>query len=429
MAVSGREHLTIYAKHALAHMHEPAHLRTSPLASLLVDADVTDSSDLQLAKLLREAVQSLMPAPEAQADSPARLLHKLLYRRYVLGDAVLTICHDLGFSQATFYRYEKQALDAVACFLWDAIQERRRSQTRITPPSTTVPDATRDRVAKQLALNAVHTQVYLAELLNSAVDIVQPLLEERQLVLRVHAPASLPSIWGDPALLRQVLLGVLCEGARFASAGTQLDLAVVVDRGKTIWTLRGLPAMTPPASEHLIQSQLALSRDILAVFGGQLVIDRDPSGAAALCFTVPAARGKAVLVIDDDKDASALYVRYLRAGSMWAEGANSAIEARECLMETQYDLILLDVLMPSEDGWDILQELKTDPATSGIPVVVCSVLGNAQLARALGAERILRKPIDEASLLTAVTAILSRQHSQESPPEPVPGHTWPTGSG
>ena len=69
--------------------------------------------------------------------------------------------------------------------------------------------------------------------------------------------------------------------------------------------------------------------------------------------------------------------------------------------------MLLDVLMPQEDGWDILQSLKTLPETASIPVVICSVLSQPHLALALGAAEVLRKPISEETLLATVKKVLA----------------------
>ena len=66
------------------------------------------------------------------------------------------------------------------------------------------------------------------------------------------------------------------------------------------------------------------------------------------------------------------------------------------------DLILLDVLLPRQDGWIILKALKSQARTAHIPVVVCSVIAQPELALALGAAEVLTKPISPEALLAAV---------------------------
>jgi Amt family ammonium transporter len=63
-------------------------------------------------------------------------------------------------------------------------------------------------------------------------------------------------------------------------------------------------------------------------------------------------------------------------------------------------------MMRSLDGWAVLQQLKSDPDTAQIPVLVCSVINEPQLARSLGAAGLLRKPVTAEELLTAVASVI-----------------------
>jgi CheY-like chemotaxis protein len=69
--------------------------------------------------------------------------------------------------------------------------------------------------------------------------------------------------------------------------------------------------------------------------------------------------------------------------------------------------IVLDLMMPGQDGWEILQNLKADAATADIPVVVCSVLAQESLAQALGADAYLRKPVSREQLLLVLDPLLA----------------------
>jgi CheY-like chemotaxis protein len=68
----------------------------------------------------------------------------------------------------------------------------------------------------------------------------------------------------------------------------------------------------------------------------------------------------------------------------------------------QPQAIALDAMMPDVDGWEILQALQADPATRHIPVLVCSVWEEPQLAFSLGAAGFLKKPITQRELLAAL---------------------------
>jgi CheY-like chemotaxis protein len=135
------------------------------------------------------------------------------------------------------------------------------------------------------------------------------------------------------------------------------------------------------------------------------------SSGWALCFTIPGSKPKTVLVIDDDADTVRLYQRLLQAHDYIVRTARSAEELKGQLGESLPDLVLLDVLMPREDGWDMLNYLKRAPATASIPVVICSVLSQPGLALSLGAEEVLRKPIQEEILIKTVERILAQAGS------------------
>jgi Amt family ammonium transporter len=66
------------------------------------------------------------------------------------------------------------------------------------------------------------------------------------------------------------------------------------------------------------------------------------------------------------------------------------------------DVIVLDVMMPGMHGWEVLQRIRNHPQTAQIPVIICSVVNNPELAQALGASTFLPKPIRQEDVLTAL---------------------------
>ena len=111
-----------------------------------------------------------------------------------------------------------------------------------------------------------------------------------------------------------------------------------------------------------------------------------------------------ILIVDDNPDTISLFKRYLvdqpyRLLSAAGEREAWAIAQRGPLM-----CVILDVMLPGKDGWQILQSYKSHPATANIPVLICSVLEMEDLANSLGADGYLKKPPARAELLS----ILSR---------------------
>jgi len=88
-------------------------------------------------------------------------------------------------------------------------------------------------------------------------------------------------------------------------------------------------------------------------------------------------------------------------------GVTTGDALRAVLAEELPSVIVLDVLMPREDGWAILEELQRDEHLRHIPVVICSVLQQPELALAMGAAAVLTKPVTPESLRQTLETVLA----------------------
>jgi CheY-like chemotaxis protein len=115
------------------------------------------------------------------------------------------------------------------------------------------------------------------------------------------------------------------------------------------------------------------------------------------------------LVVDDEVAARELLVGYLELEGYDSECAASSVEAVRKARELQPDVITLDTLMPGKSGWAALAELKTDPVTAKIPVVMVSVADRKKEGLALGVAEYLVKPVSKELLVQAVGKHLDPQ--------------------
>src|SRR5207302_6262643 len=115
----------------------------------------------------------------------------------------------------------------------------------------------------------------------------------------------------------------------------------------------------------------------------------------------PAARGDGpmVLVVDDDAAVQDLLSRTLGKDGYQVVTVGTAKEALRLARELRPAVITLDVLLPDEDGWAVLGELKADPTLAGIPVIMLTILDDQQRGYALGATAFLTKPVERERLL------------------------------
>jgi DNA-binding response OmpR family regulator len=106
---------------------------------------------------------------------------------------------------------------------------------------------------------------------------------------------------------------------------------------------------------------------------------------------------KLVLAVDDDASVCEFYETALRLNGYDVECAPSAAKARDALAKRRPDLILMDVMMPDQDGISFTRELRADAKTSDIPIIVISGLADAGTlndALLFGAVDYLVKPVE-----------------------------------
>ena len=124
-------------------------------------------------------------------------------------------------------------------------------------------------------------------------------------------------------------------------------------------------------------------------------------------------RSPALLVVDDNEDNLYTLTRRLkRQGYDDVTTAEHGRQALELMAARDFDLVLLDVMMPEMDGYEVLETMKADPALRGIPVVMISALDELDsVVRCvdLGAEDYLTKPFNPAHLRDRVRACLEKK--------------------
>jgi CheY-like chemotaxis protein len=106
-----------------------------------------------------------------------------------------------------------------------------------------------------------------------------------------------------------------------------------------------------------------------------------------------------VLVVDDDPNALDLLGRTLQEAGVKVVTASDGPEALNLARTLNPAAITLDVLMPGMDGWEVLRELKADPATQDIPVIMVTMTDDRALGYALGATEFLTKPVQRTQLV------------------------------
>jgi len=118
------------------------------------------------------------------------------------------------------------------------------------------------------------------------------------------------------------------------------------------------------------------------------------------------AEGVPVLLIDDNERVLQLFERYLIPEGYKVTAVTDAATALEAAASEKPAVIVLDVMMRDMDGWELLQRLHTNADLGDVPIIVCSVLNEPELAAALGARLYLKKPVSQQQMLAAMREVL-----------------------
>jgi DNA-binding response OmpR family regulator len=122
-----------------------------------------------------------------------------------------------------------------------------------------------------------------------------------------------------------------------------------------------------------------------------------------------AIRAPQIMVVDDDQDTVAILARHLQREGFVPIEANSGAQCLKLVQENEVDVILLDLMMPDMDGFQVVRELRANPVTAEIPVIMITARDDLD-ARAegmrLGVSDFLAKPVFRRQLASRVRAQL-----------------------
>ncbi|HBL14066.1 MAG TPA: two-component system response regulator [Cyanobacteria bacterium UBA11162] len=117
-----------------------------------------------------------------------------------------------------------------------------------------------------------------------------------------------------------------------------------------------------------------------------------------------------VLLVEDSLTETQVLSSYLRQAGMRVISVSNGEEAQLKLKAQKPDLVILDVILPGQSGFEICRELKTNATTQGIPVVICSTKGtdaDKLWGSMLGADAYITKPVNQQELMNTIQQLMA----------------------
>lgn len=398
--LSSREEVVEHVASAYEHLYDLVYLRTHPLTPILAPNLRPKEQAWQVHHLLLNMISELNPGPQAPVLSREWRRHRLLLLRYADGLDPQAVADRLSISRRHYYREHQSALDAVADILWDRYLAAAHALAPTTDPQ--VPE--RIDLLRLEAARIVQPEhpARLDEIMRGVLNLLQNLIRVRRITIEMLLPDETPGISIDRNLLRQILIAALgylvkCAEGVTLHIGVQPvgDLVIV-----SLW-IKPTTAIENRAPDEL-QDWYAMVDELASLSAAEVKPIEVGSEIAGFELHLPTSIRHTVLVVDDNSDILELFQRYLSAHHYRVVTAQTVQRAIELTREIQPYAITLDLMMPDQDGWDLLQTLLSRPATRQIPVIVCSVLKQKELALSLGAAAFLEKPISEQALLNVL---------------------------
>jgi CheY-like chemotaxis protein len=398
-------------RNAFMHLYDRAHLQRHPLARLAGrSGDPFNDGAMALRNVLLDTLEQLRPAPSVSPSDREWRPYAVLLRRYVNGFSIAEVIDELHISVRQFHREHQKGLLAVAEILWRRWHGQLEQPTEGPAPS--LADSLQGEV-QQLGVELA--RVNMAAVLETVLGPAQALAREMRVQLEVRAPRQPQWAWADATLARQALLGAL--SATLLARPQRVEVTWGGTKAERFLMMACEPHLPNDGSAEARarEGRLRAVEELVRAQGGRLDIILEESELAAVRLAFRRQESRRVLLIDDNERLLRLFERYLSAEGFAVTAVTDASQALGSIGDEPPDAIVLDVMMRDTDGCQLLQRLRSDTALAEVPIVVCSVLHEPELARVLGAQAYLKKPVSQRQLLAALQEVLGGSNREEPP--------------
>ena len=293
----------------------------------------------------------------------------------------------------------------------------------------------------------------LRDLVTETVAGLRPLAERKR--LRVTTDVPVGRFVADRGRVRQVLYNLLSNAIKFTPDEGSISIEAAAERGAVRISVEDTGPGISTEDQAVVFDEfrqvgdvggrqqgtglgLALARRLVEAHGGTIELVSELGSGSRFTATFPQPEPRAlagnlapvttgeglaavqpgddVLIVEDDPSTVRLLRTYLESDGygvrMASDGATALAEARA----RPPAAIILDILLPGTDGWEVLRDFKSDPILRDVPVIIVTVVDERELGLALGAVDYFLKPVDRTALLSRLARYT---FTRSRPGEPV----------
>ncbi len=303
----------------------------------------------------------------------------------------------------------------------------------------------------------LHAETFeVAQMIEDVAATVAPVVKKNGNRFEIASGPALGTMRTDLTKVRQSLFNLLGNAGKFTHHGVVRIEADRETRAGGDWMIFRVRdtgvGMTPEQTAKIFEAftqadasttrkfggsglGLTITREFSRMVGGDATVESELGRGSVFTLHIPVALPAAtpdqppivesvpafatalvpgetqVLLIDDDPTVHDLVRRFLQKEGFNIAGAMNGAEGLELARTLQPSIIVLDVMMPTMDGWSVLTRLKGDPEVSEIPVVMLTMVNNMEMGFSLGADDYMLKPIDRSGFVATLRKYCTPQAS------------------
>jgi signal transduction histidine kinase/CheY-like chemotaxis protein len=275
----------------------------------------------------------------------------------------------------------------------------------------------------------------------NVVETLLPLVKKKNINLVLKFPEKINLVM-DLSKIRQAFLNVLGNAIKFTDKGNifftikDLDSEVLVkikDDGIGIPkdSLEDIFNEFKQVQNNRLNNYqgtglgLSITKKIIEAHKGKIWAESENNDGSTFFFILPKKReilekfvdrtkiGKAkIFVVDDDNVMTDILDKFLRYNNYTVISTNNSTEAFRIILKEKPDLIIMDLMMPNLDGYQLSRILKNNKETKYIPIIIMSFFANSEMIKELGVEAYIPKPFTKDALFNKISYLLEDKNGK-----------------